>query len=143
MHSWRSSVQTVVASVRQHLITVRLQNAEGVPHENSQKYSLEQEITLTLILKSHGKSATDPAASAARIRSEDANVLTHVASQMRQRPREKGNIVIPSGRFPSPRSRPDGSSMDGIPDTERPRRTTSLKVEWRGMRPALKRHDKG
>ena len=33
-------------------------------------------------------SATDPAASAARIRFEDANVLTHVASQMRQRPRE-------------------------------------------------------
>ena len=33
-------------------------------------------------------SATDPAASAARIRFEDANVFTHVASQMRQRPRE-------------------------------------------------------
>ena len=114
------------------LITVRLQNAEGVQPENSQRHSLEQEITLALILKSHGKSeaqiiknwivdfpmapdvstetgwkmkrrsnstymaifltssasATDPAASAARIRFEDANVLTHVASQMRQRPRE-------------------------------------------------------
>ena len=33
-------------------------------------------------------SAMDPAASAARIMFEDANVLTHVASQMRQRPRE-------------------------------------------------------
>ena len=42
----------------QHLIAVRLQNAEGVPPENSQRDSLEQEITLTLILKSHGKSAT-------------------------------------------------------------------------------------
>ena len=31
---WRSSVQTVDASVCQHLITVRLQNAEGVPPEN-------------------------------------------------------------------------------------------------------------
>ena len=132
MYSWRSSFQTVVASVHQHLITVRLQNAEGVPHENIQRHSLEQEITLTLILKSPGKSATqifknwiidfpmapdvstatgwkmkrrpnsayfaifltsaasatDPAASAARIRFEDANVVTHVASQMRQRPRE-------------------------------------------------------
>ena len=102
--------------------------------ENSQRHSLEQEITLALILKSHGKSATqifknrivnfhmaldvstatgwkmkrrsnsaylaifltsaasptDPAASAARIRFEDANVLTHVVSQMRQRPREYG-----------------------------------------------------
>ena len=120
------------ASVCQHLITVRLQSAEGVPPENSQRHSLVQKITLTLILKSHGKSATqiikkldrrffpwrrkskttvwkmrrrpdsaylaifltsaesvmDPAASADRIRFEDANVLTPLASQMRQRPRE-------------------------------------------------------
>ena len=88
-------------------------------------------------------SATDPAARAARIRFEDANVLTHVASQMRQRPREQGYTVIPSGRFPLLRSRPDGSSMDGIPAAERPRQTTSSRAEWRGMRPALKRHDKG
>ena len=38
-------------------MTVRLQNAEDVPPENSQRHSLEQEITLALILKSHGKSA--------------------------------------------------------------------------------------
>ena len=149
------------------------------------KDTLKQEITHALILKSHGKSATqilknwivdfpiapdvptatgwkikrrpnsaylaifltssasDPAACAARIMFEDANVLTHVASQMRQRPREYGYTVIPSGRFPSPRSRPDGSSMDGIPTAERPRGTTSLRAKWRGMRPALKRHDKG
>ena len=46
-------------------------------------------------------SATDPAAnaaSAARIRFEDANVLIHVASQMRQRPREHWFTVIQSGR---------------------------------------------
>ena len=88
-------------------------------------------------------SATDPAASAASIRFEDANMLTHVASQMRQRPRDQGYTAIPSGRFPSPWSRPDGSSMDGIPAAKRPRRTTSFNAEWRGMRPALKRHDKG
>ena len=88
-------------------------------------------------------SATGPAVSAARIRFEYANVLTHIASQMRQRPREKGYTVIPSGRFPSPRSRQDGLSMDGIPASERPRRTTSFRAEWRGMRPALKRHDTG
>ena len=40
-----------------YLITVRLQNAEGVPPENSQRRSLEQEITLAVILKSHSKSA--------------------------------------------------------------------------------------
>ena len=39
------------------IITVRLQNAEGVPPDNSQRHSLEQEITLALILKSHSKSA--------------------------------------------------------------------------------------
>ena len=37
---------------------VRLQNADGVPPENSQRHSLEQEIALALILKSHCKSAT-------------------------------------------------------------------------------------
>ena len=32
-------------NVYNYLITVRLQNAEGVPPENSQRHSLEQEIT--------------------------------------------------------------------------------------------------
>ena len=116
----------------QHLITVRLQNAEGVPPENIQRHSLEQEITLALILKSHGKSATqifkkldrrfphgagrldsnwleDEASAQLSVlgdfpdfsgvgdessgergsyKVQDANVLTHVASQMRQQPRE-------------------------------------------------------
>ena len=43
-------------------------------------------------------SATDVAASAVSIRFEDVNVLTHVASQMGQRPHEQGYTVIPSGR---------------------------------------------
>ena len=43
--------------VYEHLITVRLQNAVGVPPENSQGHSLEQAITLALILISHSKSA--------------------------------------------------------------------------------------
>ena len=45
------------AYVYDYLITVRQQNAEGIPPENSQRHSLEQEITLVLILKSHSKSA--------------------------------------------------------------------------------------
>ena len=49
--------------------------------------------------------------SEARIRFEDANVLTQVASHMIQRPREQGHTVIPSAHFLSPRSRLDGSSM--------------------------------
>ena len=61
-------------------------------------------------------------------------MLIHVAFQMRQQPREHGHTVIPSGRIPSPRSRSDGSSMDGIPSAVRPRQTTSLRAEWRGMR---------
>ena len=70
-------------------------------------------------------------------------MLTHIASQIRQRPREQGYTVIPSGRCPSTRSRPDGSSMDGIPAAERPRWTTSYRAEWRGMRPVLMWHDNG
>ena len=42
-----------------YTIKVRLQNAEGVPPENSQSHSLEQEVTLALILKSHGNHITD------------------------------------------------------------------------------------
>ena len=42
----------------QHLITVRLRNAEGVPSENSHRLSLEQEVALASILNSHGQSAT-------------------------------------------------------------------------------------
>ena len=60
-------------------------------------------------------SATDSAGSATRIRFEDAKELTHVASQMRQGPRDYGYTVIPSVHFPSPRSRYDCSSMHGIP----------------------------
>ena len=45
------------AYVYNYLITVRLQNAEGVPPENSQRHTLEQEITLALIPKSHSKYA--------------------------------------------------------------------------------------
>ena len=53
-------------------------------------------------------SATYPAASAARVMVKDTKVLTHVEFQMRQWPRELEYTVITSGRFPSPRSRPDG-----------------------------------
>ena len=99
-------------------------------------------IAYLAIFLTSAVSATDPAASAARISFEDANVLTHVGSQMRQRPREHGYTVIPSGHFPSPRSRYDGSSMGGIPAAERPSRTTSFRAERRGMHPALRRYDK-
>ena len=97
---------------------------------------------MTSVFLASAALATDPAASAVRIRIEDANVLTHVSSHMRQRPREQGYTVISSSSFPSPGSRPDGSSMDGIPTAERPRRTTSIWAELPGMRPTLKRHDK-
>ena len=44
-------------------------------------------IAYLAIFLTSAASATDPAASAARVRFEDAKVLTHVASQMRQLPR--------------------------------------------------------
>ena len=43
-------------------------------------------------------------------------VFTQVGSQQRALPWLKGNMVMPSGLFPSPRLRPTGSSTDGIPD---------------------------
>ena len=88
-------------------------------------------------------SATHPAASAARVSFKESRMLTHLASQLGQRPCEQGFAVIPSRRFPSTQSMPDGSCMNSIPAAERPLRTTSLSAEWRCMRPALKRQDKG
>ena len=52
------------------------------------------------IFQTSAASTKDPAASAARSRLKDVNVLTHVASQIRQRPHEYGYTAIPSGRFP-------------------------------------------
>ena len=47
---------TILLSIE--LATVRLRNAEGVPSENNQRQSLEQEIALSLIMRSLGQSAT-------------------------------------------------------------------------------------
>ena len=88
-------------------------------------------------------SATHPAASAARVSFKKSRMLTHLASQLGQRPCQHGFPVIPSSRFPSTQSMPDGSCMNSIPAAERPHQTTSLSAEWRCMRPALKRQDKG
>ena len=65
------------------------------------------------------------------------NVSTQVESQHKLRPTLNGNTVRPSGRLPSPRSKPKGSNQDGTPAVARARLTTSLRFEWRGRRPAL------
>ena len=44
---------------------------------------------------------------------EGAKVSTQVASQTNNLPFDQGTIVIPSGRLPSVRSRPVGSSREG------------------------------
>ena len=54
----KTEIMLVTSKRTKHLITVRLPNAEGVPSDNSQGHSLEQEIPLALILKSHGQPAT-------------------------------------------------------------------------------------
>ena len=56
-------------------------------------------------------------ASATAIDAEDGAymyVSGHVASQTRSCPHLHGATVIPSGRFPSARARPDGSKRDGM-----------------------------
>ena len=52
---------------------------------------------------------------------------------------EKGNTVMPSGRLPSPRSRPTGSRTALKPADDEARLMMSFKAECRGKRPALRR----
>ena len=97
-------------------------------------------------LQAFASSAFDaavPASEAERRMLVAANVSTQVASQTRDFPWENGTRVRPSGRFPSPRSRPAGSRQEGIPAASKPRLTKSLRSLWRGNRPALRLHDKG
>ena len=51
------------------------------------------------LVLSSAAAAADPGVSAESLREVSANVLTHVESQQRDFPREKGISVIPSGLF--------------------------------------------
>ena len=81
--------------------------------------------------------AAEPALMADSITELSLYVLTHVASQQRDFPMLKGKVVIPSGLFESPRSRPIGSKRVGIPADLRARLMISLMAEWRGCLPSL------
>ena len=59
-----------------------------------------------------------------------------VASYTRARPLEKCINVSPSGRFPSSRVNPVGSSIHGTPVEREARLNVSLRAAWRGRRPA-------
>ena len=65
--------------------------------------------------------ATAPAAKVDCARRDGAYVSEQVASQTKRFPFFHGTMVIPSGRFPSERSRPVGSSLDGMWEVVRAR----------------------
>ena len=71
--------------------------------------------------------AAAPAVVVDSLMMEGAKVSPQVASQQRYLPAENGKVVIPSGRFPSPWSRPTGLSLDRIPIELRERLITSFK----------------
>ena len=73
--------------------------------------------------------AAEPALMADSITELSLYVLTHVASQQRDFPLLKGKVVMPSGLFPSPRSRPIGSRSVGIPADLSARLIMSLMAE--------------
>ena len=85
----------------------------------------------------------DPGSVAVRANAEGEKESTQVQSQMRHFPMEKGNTVMPSGRLPSPRSRPTGSGTALKPTDDKARLMMSFKVECRGKQPALRRHERG
>ena len=85
----------------------------------------------------------DPDSVAVRANAEGENELTQVQSQMRHFPLEKGNTVMPSGRLPSPRSRPTGSRTALKTADDKAHLMMSFKAECRGKRPALKGQERG
>ena len=86
------------------------------------------------------KRDADPGSVAVRANAEGEKELTQVQSQMSHFPLEKGNIVMPSGRLPSPQSRPTDSRTVLKPADDKARLMMSFKAGCRGKRPALRRH---
>ena len=85
--------------------------------------------------------AADPGVTAQSVTWVVLKVLVQVASHTRDRPLLNGEIVMPSGRRPSPRSRPLGSRSAGTPAAARPRLIMSLIAACLGRRPGSRRHD--
>ena len=93
-------------------------------------------------LQTSAERDADPGSVAVRANAEGGKESTQVQSQMRHFPLEKGNIVMPSGRLPSPRSRPTGSRTVLKPADDKARLMISFKAECRGKRPALKQQER-
>ena len=79
----------------------------------------------------------EPGKAADEERAEGEKVSEQVASHARHFPLANGKVVMPSGRFPSPLSRPAGSRIACIPAASSAPFTISLMALWRGKRPAL------
>lgn len=95
------------------------------------------------ILRSSARLAAAPGSIAESTMLPPEKVSVHVASHMSDLPPRKGKMVIPSGRLPSPRSRPTGSRCEGKPAPFKLLLRVSLRAACLGKRPALLRQDKG
>ena len=84
----------------------------------------------------------EPGSVVVRAYAEGGKELTQIESQMRHVPLENCNTVMQSGRLPSPRSRPTGSRTALKPADDKARLMMSFKAEFRGKRPALRRHER-
>ena len=94
-------------------------------------------------LRTSAERDADPGSVAVRANAEEEKESTQVESQLKHFPLEKGNTVMPSGRLPSPRSRPMGSRTALKPADDKARFMMLLKAECRGKQPALRRHERG
>ena len=86
--------------------------------------------------------AAEPALMADSFTELSLKVLTHVASQQRALPLRKEKVVIPSSLFPSPRSRPTGSSSVGVPADLNAQLIMSVMAACRGCLLVLSRSGK-
>ena len=94
-------------------------------------------------LRTSAERDADSCSVAVRANAEGGKESNQVQSQMWYFPLEKGNTVMPSGRLPSPRSRPTGSRTALKPADDKARLMMSFKAECRGKRPALKLQERG
>ena len=94
-------------------------------------------------LRTSAERDANPDSVAVSANSEGKKESTQEESITRHFHLEKGNTVMPTGRLPSPRSRPTGSRTALKPADDKARLMMSFKAECRGKRPAMRRHKRG
>ena len=99
--------------------------AQVVSNASGSKMYLSDNVAYFDILRCSARAAADPGWMADSMRDEPLCVPVQVASQIKQRPMRYGKVVIPSGHFPLPLSRPTVSR------TEPARSSARLKTSFK------------